>query len=120
MYICGHIYISSSLMVKMVKNTPANAGGMSLIPDPGRPHMSQINYAPQLLNLCSGARETQPPGPMHPGVCAPQQEEPAMGSAFPLESSPCPPQLKGHAAAEAQYSPNKQRRVEKNRLRKFS
>ena len=27
----------------MVKNLPANAGDMSLIPDPGRPHMSQTN-----------------------------------------------------------------------------
>ena len=43
----------------MVKNPPANAGDMGSIPGPGRSHMpwSSQAHAPQLLNLCSRARE---------------------------------------------------------------
>ena len=39
----------------VVKNLPANAGDMSLIPGPGRFHMPQSYWAhvPQLLNLCA-------------------------------------------------------------------
>ena len=45
----------------VVKNVPANAGDLSLIPHPGRPHMLQSNYAcaPHPLRLCSGAWELQ-------------------------------------------------------------
>ena len=42
-----------------VKNLLANAWDTGLIPDPGRSHMPQSNQAcvPQLLSLCSRARE---------------------------------------------------------------
>ena len=45
----------------VVKNPPANAGDMGLIPDPGRSHMSLNNSAhvPQLLGLCSRPPEPQ-------------------------------------------------------------
>ena len=45
----------------MVKNPPANAGDMGSSPGPGGSHMPRSNYAraPQLLNLCSRAREPQ-------------------------------------------------------------
>ena len=45
----------------VVKNLPANAGDTRSIPDPGRSHMPQNNLArvPQLLSLCSRAREPQ-------------------------------------------------------------
>ena len=49
----------------VVKNLPASAGDMSLIPDLGRSHMPRSNEAaaPQILKLCSRAQEPQPPGP---------------------------------------------------------
>ena len=42
-----------------VKNLPANAGDMGLIPDPGRFHMPSWNEAcgPKLLSPCSRAHE---------------------------------------------------------------
>ena len=45
----------------VVKNPPTNAGDTSSIPDPRRSHMPQSNSArwPQLLSLCSRAREPQ-------------------------------------------------------------
>ena len=45
----------------MVKNLPANAGDMGLIPGPGRSHMPWSNQAqmPQLLSPCSRAQEPQ-------------------------------------------------------------
>ena len=50
----------------VVKNTPAKAGDMGSIPDPGRSHVPQSTKAgaPQLLK------------PFHPRACAPQQEQP--------------------------------------------
>ena len=49
----------------MVKNLPANAGDIGLIPDLGSSHMPWSNYtcAPQLLSLYSGAQELQLLGP---------------------------------------------------------
>ena len=46
---------------EMVKNPPANAGDTGSSPGPGRSHMPQSNQAcaPQLLSLCSRAREPQ-------------------------------------------------------------
>ena len=43
----------------VVKNLPANAGDMGLIPGPGRSHILWSNWAraPRLLSLSSGARE---------------------------------------------------------------
>ena len=45
----------------VVKNPPANAGDAGSSPGLGRSHMPRSNYAcaPQLLNLCSRAREPQ-------------------------------------------------------------
>ena len=45
----------------LVKNLPANAGDMGLIPGPERSHMPWVMYThePQLLNLCSKARKLQ-------------------------------------------------------------
>ena len=69
----------------VVKNPPANAGDMGSSPAPGRSHMPRSNYArvPQLLSLCSKARETQLLSPRAtttevcaPRARAPQQEKP--------------------------------------------
>ena len=48
-------------MAQGVQNPPDNAGDVGLIPGPGRSHVPWINYVrvPQLLNLCSRARELQ-------------------------------------------------------------
>ena len=45
----------------VVKNPPANAGDTGSSPGPGRSHMPRISWAraPQLLSLCSRAREPQ-------------------------------------------------------------
>ena len=45
----------------VVKNLPANTGDMGSIPGPGRYHMLRSSWAcaPQLLSLCSRAREPQ-------------------------------------------------------------
>ena len=45
----------------VVKNLPANAGDLGLIPDPGRSHIPRSNQAcvPQLVSLCSKAWELQ-------------------------------------------------------------
>ena len=45
----------------VIKNSPANTGGMGSIPGPGRSHMQWSNqvYASQQLSLCSRARESQ-------------------------------------------------------------
>ena len=57
----------------VVKNPPANAGDTGSIPGPGRSHMPQSNKAhvPQLLSLCSRAREPQLLKPAHlePVLC---------------------------------------------------
>ena len=67
----------------MVNNLPANAREKGLIPDPGRSHMPQSNYAwaPELLNLGSRAQELQLPSPYAvttegcvPKACALQQK----------------------------------------------
>ena len=52
----------------MVKNPPAKAEDMGLIPDLGRSHMMQSKQAhvPQLLSLCSRAREPQLLRPWRP------------------------------------------------------
>ena len=69
----------------MVKNPPANAGDMGLIPGLGRSHMLQSNWthAPQLLSLRSRAHEPQLLSPRAttteartPRAHAPQQEKP--------------------------------------------
>ena len=76
----------------MVKNLPANAGDVGLIPDPGRSHVLRSNktYTPQLLNLCSRAQELQLLKPEHPRVRASQQEKPPQCESLTLqlESSP--------------------------------
>ena len=64
----------------VVKNLPANAGLMGLIPGPGRSRMPRGNdaHAPQLLSLCSRARGPQLLKPTHPRDYAPQQEKPGL------------------------------------------
>ena len=58
----------------VVKNPPANAGNTGLSPGLGRSHMPRSNQAraPQLLSLCSRARELR----LSPWACVPQQEKP--------------------------------------------
>ena len=69
----------------VVKNPPANAGDTGSIPGPGISHMPWRNWAcaPQLLSLCSRAREPQLLSPRAttteacaPRACAPQQGKP--------------------------------------------
>ena len=69
----------------VVKNPPANAGDRGSSPGPERSHMPQSNEAraPQLLSLCSRAREPQLLSPWAtttearmPRARAPQQEKP--------------------------------------------
>ena len=62
----------------VVKNLPVNVGDRGSIPGPGRSHMPWSNSAhgPQLLNLCSRARELQLLKPMCPQAHALQQEKP--------------------------------------------
>ena len=43
----------------MMKNPPASVGDLGSIPDPGRSHVPRITRVPQLLSLCSKAREPQ-------------------------------------------------------------
>ena len=49
----------------VVKNPPANAGDTGESPSPGRSHMPRSHEAraPQILSLCSRAREPQLPSP---------------------------------------------------------
>ena len=62
----------------VVKNPPASAENTGLIPEPGRFHVPQSNkaHAPQPLNLCCRARETQLLKPTCSRACAPQQKKP--------------------------------------------
>ena len=69
----------------VVKNPPAKVGDMGSSPGPGRSHMPWSNEAraPQLLSLCSRAREPQLLRPRAtttearaPRAHAPQQEKP--------------------------------------------
>ena len=69
----------------VVRNPSASAGDMGSDPGLGRSHMLQSNYAraPQLLSLCSRAREPQLLSPRAttaearaPRARAPQREEP--------------------------------------------
>ena len=61
----------------VVKNPPASAGDRNSIPDPGRCHVPRSNKSrePQLLSLCSRARELQLLNPVHPTAHALQQEK---------------------------------------------
>ena len=58
----------------MVKNLPASAGDMGLVPGVGRSHppRSSQAHAPQLLSLCPGARELQL---LSPGALEGHQQE---------------------------------------------
>ena len=69
----------------VVKNLPANGGDTGSSPGPGRSHTPWSNEAhvPQLLSLCSRAREPQllssrtaTTEARVPRACAPQQEKP--------------------------------------------
>ena len=76
----------------MVKNLPANAEDMRLIPGLGRYRMPLSNYAsePQLLSLCSRAQEPRLPKPSCPEPCSATRGDAAMRKACTpqLESSP--------------------------------
>ena len=83
----------------MVKNLPANAGDTGSSPGPGRSHMPQSNWArvPQLLSLCSTAREPQLLSPRAtttearvPRARAPQQEKPPQWEARTLQQRVAP------------------------------
>ena len=74
----------------VIKDSPANAGGVGSILGAGRSHMLQSNesWAPQLLSLCSRAREPQMLSPsaatteiLTPRANALQQEGPPQGEA---------------------------------------
>ena len=58
----------------MVKNSPVSAGDTGSIPGPGRSQRAseQINPPATTIDLCSRALELQPPRPVHPRACAPQ------------------------------------------------
>ena len=79
----------------VVKDLPASAGNLGLIPDPGGSHMPQNDKAcvPQLLTLYSKARVSywahvpQLLKAMWPRACAPQEEKPS-------KKKTCTPQLK--------------------------
>ena len=69
----------------MIKNPPASAGDVGLIPGLERCHIQRSNlaHAPQVLSLCSRAQEPQKLSPCTataeacaPRACAPQQEKP--------------------------------------------
>ena len=74
----------------VVKNPPANAGDTGLIPDPRRSHMPGSNKAhvPQLLRLCSRAREPQllSSCAVTTEACAPQSLCSATGEAIAMRS----------------------------------
>ena len=84
----------------VVKNLPANAGDMNLIPDPERSHMPWGNeiHAPQWLSLCSRAKEAQPLSPraatieacMPESLCSATRETPLQWGAHTpqLENNP--------------------------------
>ena len=107
---------------RVVKNPPANAGDTGSSPGPGRSHMPWSNeaHAPQLLSLCSRAREPQllSPSATTTEICAPKspcsatREATAMRSPrTTTKSSPCSPQLeKAHAQ---QQRPNAAKRERK-------
>ena len=80
-----------------VKSPPANAGDTGLIPGPRRFHTPQSSqvHAPQLLSLCSGAREPHLLKPVCSRAHAPQQEKPLQWEAHALRlgTSLCLPQL---------------------------
>ena len=83
----------------MVKNPPAKAGVMGSNPGPGRSHMPWSNWAhvPQLMSLCSRAREPQllslratTTEARTPRACAPQQEKPPQWEACALQQRVAP------------------------------
>ena len=83
----------------VVKNPPVNAGDASLIPDPGRSHVPQSNWAraPQLLSLCWRAWEPQLLSPLtqllkpeSPKARARQQEKPPQWEVHALQRRVAP------------------------------
>ena len=72
----------------LVRDLPANAGDMGLIPDLGGSHLPHNDQAhvPQLLSLDSRAWELQLPKPTYPRAWAPQEQK-------PLQRKACAPKL---------------------------
>ena len=79
----------------VVKNLPASAGDMGLIPDPGRSHMLQSNKAcaPQLLGLCRSAQEPQLLKPHPLKSVLHDRRHCSENSVHHNWNSPCSPQL---------------------------
>ena len=93
----------------VVENPPANAGYTGSSPGPGRSHRPQSNKAraPQILSLCSRAREPQLLSPHAATTEArtPRAHAPDKGSPrTATKSSPCSPQLE--KARAQQWRPN--------------
>ena len=78
----------------MVKNPLANAGDTGSILGLGRSHMPRSNKAhvPQLLILCSRAREPQLLKPTCPRACVPQLLGPRAATAEAHVPRVCAPQ----------------------------
>ena len=75
----------------MVKNPPANAGDMGLIPDMRRSHRTITKpVRHKLLSLCSRAWELRLLKPVLPGVCAPRREATAERSPRPATGEQAP------------------------------
>ena len=68
----------------VVKNLPANARGMGVIPDPRRPHWARGNQVcvPQLPSSVLRAQGPQPVKPSCPRAHALQREATATGSPY--------------------------------------
>ena len=58
---CSELRFQTSLVAQWLRNLPDNAGDAGSSPGVGRSHMPRSSWAcvPQLLSLCSRAREPQ-------------------------------------------------------------
>ena len=94
-FFCYPLKKYRSFRGSLVKNLPANAGDMSLIPDLGRSHIPQSSKVcvPQLLSLCSRAEAAMKP--VRPRAHALKQEKPLQLAACALQQrvALAPPQL---------------------------
>ena len=90
----------------VVRSLPASARDAVLIPGPGRSHTPRSSWtcAPQLLSLCSGAREPQLlspelplPKPVHPGPVSQRSRALPLATAraeLAWQQKPAPPKIK--------------------------
>ena len=91
------LHLGLPWLAQWLKNLPANAGDVGLIPGLGRSHVLQSNEAhvPQLLSLCSWASKTQLQSShaatteaCMPRAHAQQQKKPLQGEARALQQRP--------------------------------